>query len=439
MGNSTPHGSSTRWSSCSLYPTSPSPSSPRSRRSSTTPPINASWSCSSPPSSPPAAAPSPTSSAPPPIWPPDTPPAITASSPNAAGPPCNWPILAGFILDRWVPDGPDLPGRRRYRRRAPRPRSSARAAIATRCARRIPTPPIAGGTNGSSWPSWSSSPSPVGPGVPVLAALYRNPEKEKAAAVKPRRRKPKDRTKAKAKERAGRRAAAAARAKAEAKEAAKAKKVGAPPPRRHKTPSELMRQLLAVLIHWFPDRQFVFAGDGGYGTHALSRFAQRHRRHLTLVSLFYANAALHDPRRWSWARSPAIDPARRERSGPPPRRWWPRPSDANVWRCRGTAAGAARSRWSAARPLAQVGRGPGRGALGVRPRPDRDPPRLVPLQHRPGVGGRPGDRDVHRSLEHRDDLPGDAGVPRVGDDAGGTRATVLRAARACSGCTRWWH
>jgi len=56
-----------------------------------------------------------------------------------------------------------------------------------------------------------------------------------------------------------------------------------------------MRQLLAVLIHWFPDRQFVFAGDGGYGTHALARFAQRHRRHLTVVSLFYANAALHDP------------------------------------------------------------------------------------------------------------------------------------------------
>ena len=38
--------------------------------------------------------------------------------------------------------------------------------------------------------------------------------------------------------------------------------------RRHKTPSELMRQMLAILIHWFPDRQFIFAGDGGYGTHA---------------------------------------------------------------------------------------------------------------------------------------------------------------------------
>jgi hypothetical protein len=128
--------------------------------------------------------------------------------------------------------------------------------------------------------------------LPVLVALYRNPEKApkaEAPAAKPRRRRAKDRTKAKAKERAGRRAAAAA------KDAERAKKVGSPPSRRHKTPSELMRQLLAVLIHWFPDRRFVFAGDGGYGTHALARFAQRHRRHLTLVSLFYANAALHDP------------------------------------------------------------------------------------------------------------------------------------------------
>ena len=57
-----------------------------------------------------------------------------------------------------------------------------------------------------------------------------------------------------------------------------------------------MRQLLSILTHWFPDRQFVFAGDGGYGTHALARFAaRRRRRDLTLVSLFYAKAALHEP------------------------------------------------------------------------------------------------------------------------------------------------
>jgi hypothetical protein len=65
--------------------------------------------------------------------------------------------------------------------------------------------------------------------------------------------------------------------------------------RRHKTPSELMRQLLAVLLHWFPRRQFVFSGDGGFGTHELARFAHRHRSRLTLVSRFYPDASLYAP------------------------------------------------------------------------------------------------------------------------------------------------
>lgn len=63
--------------------------------------------------------------------------------------------------------------------------------------------------------------------------------------------------------------------------------------RRHKTPSELMQQLLAALIHWFPERKFIFAGDGGYGTHPLASFARRHRAHLTLVSRFYPQANLY--------------------------------------------------------------------------------------------------------------------------------------------------
>lgn len=63
--------------------------------------------------------------------------------------------------------------------------------------------------------------------------------------------------------------------------------------RRHKTPSELMRQMLAALIHWFPERKFVFAGDGGFGTHALASFAHRHRKHLTVVTRFYPDANLY--------------------------------------------------------------------------------------------------------------------------------------------------
>ena len=63
--------------------------------------------------------------------------------------------------------------------------------------------------------------------------------------------------------------------------------------RRHKTPSDLMRQLLCVLLRWFPARQFVFSGDGGYANHMLTRFARRHDKRLTLVSRFYADAALY--------------------------------------------------------------------------------------------------------------------------------------------------
>jgi hypothetical protein len=65
--------------------------------------------------------------------------------------------------------------------------------------------------------------------------------------------------------------------------------------RRHKTPAQLMRQLLAVLIRWFPERKFRFAGDGGFGTHDLARFAQRHGKRLAIVSRFYPDANLYDP------------------------------------------------------------------------------------------------------------------------------------------------
>lgn len=63
--------------------------------------------------------------------------------------------------------------------------------------------------------------------------------------------------------------------------------------RRHKTPSDLMRQLLCVILRWFPTRKFVFSGDGGYGTHALTQFAHRYRKQLTLVSRFHADASLY--------------------------------------------------------------------------------------------------------------------------------------------------
>lgn len=65
--------------------------------------------------------------------------------------------------------------------------------------------------------------------------------------------------------------------------------------RRHKTPAQLARQLMAVLIHWFPQRTFVFLGDGGFGSHELARFFYRHRRHAALVSRFHPEANLYAP------------------------------------------------------------------------------------------------------------------------------------------------
>jgi hypothetical protein len=88
--------------------------------------------------------------------------------------------------------------------------------------------------------------------------------------------------------------------------------------RRHKTPCDLMRQLLAVLIHWSPGRRFVFAGDGGYGTHALARFAHRHRRHLTLVSRFYPDAQLYEPPPEVVGKRPAHRPRQKGEKSPTP-------------------------------------------------------------------------------------------------------------------------
>lgn len=76
--------------------------------------------------------------------------------------------------------------------------------------------------------------------------------------------------------------------------------------RRHKTPAHLARQLMATLIHWFPERKFVFLGDGGFGSHELARFFHRHRRHAALVSRFHPDANLFD-----------LPPQRQARTGRP--------------------------------------------------------------------------------------------------------------------------
>lgn len=65
--------------------------------------------------------------------------------------------------------------------------------------------------------------------------------------------------------------------------------------RRHKTPCQLVRQLLAVLLRWFPERRFRFTADGNFATHELAAFAQRQQPRLALVSKFYPDANLYAP------------------------------------------------------------------------------------------------------------------------------------------------
>jgi hypothetical protein len=63
--------------------------------------------------------------------------------------------------------------------------------------------------------------------------------------------------------------------------------------RRHKTPPQLLGQMLLVLLRWFPARSFVCAADGNYATHELAGLAHRYRPRLTYLSHFYADANLY--------------------------------------------------------------------------------------------------------------------------------------------------
>ena len=63
--------------------------------------------------------------------------------------------------------------------------------------------------------------------------------------------------------------------------------------KRHKTPSLLARQMLAVLMHWFPDRKFVLLGDGGFSSHDLAWFCHRHSDRVKLIGRLRGDANLH--------------------------------------------------------------------------------------------------------------------------------------------------
>lgn len=62
---------------------------------------------------------------------------------------------------------------------------------------------------------------------------------------------------------------------------------------RHKTPAELGKQLLAVLLHWFPQRQFLVLGDWGFGAHELAEFCHDHHPQMILIARCRADTNLY--------------------------------------------------------------------------------------------------------------------------------------------------
>jgi hypothetical protein len=88
--------------------------------------------------------------------------------------------------------------------------------------------------------------------------------------------------------------------------------------RRHKTPPQLLRQLLRVLLRWFPQRQFVCAADGNFATHDLARLAARYPQRLTYLSHFYADANLYEPAPPVVGKKPSGRPRKKGRKLPAP-------------------------------------------------------------------------------------------------------------------------
>jgi hypothetical protein len=88
--------------------------------------------------------------------------------------------------------------------------------------------------------------------------------------------------------------------------------------RAHKTPVDLLRQMLRILIHWFPDRRFVCCADGNYAAHELAEVAAAHPGHLALVSKFYPEANLCEPPPPVHGKRPAHRPRKKGKELPKP-------------------------------------------------------------------------------------------------------------------------
>jgi DDE superfamily endonuclease len=88
--------------------------------------------------------------------------------------------------------------------------------------------------------------------------------------------------------------------------------------REHKTPVDLLGQMLRIRIRWFPDRRFVCCADGNYAAHELAELAAAHPGRLSFVSKFYPNANLYEPPPPVLGQRPAHRPPKKGKELPDP-------------------------------------------------------------------------------------------------------------------------
>jgi hypothetical protein len=146
--------------------------------------------------------------------------------------------------------------------------------------------------------------------------------------------------------------------------------------RAHKTPVDLLGQMLRVLIRWFPDRSFVCCADGNYAAHELAEVAAAHPGRLTFVSKFYpqrqpVRAAAAGPGQAAGPSAPqegkGVAQACSRGPGHPEA---PGAERRLVRRAAPPRGGGQRHRLVVSQRSAT-----GPGAVGLRPRSDRDAPR----------------------------------------------------------------
>ena len=65
--------------------------------------------------------------------------------------------------------------------------------------------------------------------------------------------------------------------------------------RKHRTPAPLQQLLWRILLRWSPERDLVFAGDSGHGSHEIARLPQSSQGRLRRVSQLAANANRYEP------------------------------------------------------------------------------------------------------------------------------------------------